>query len=257
MEETLGRLVEKALQDTLAEEPNLLKSASTSKPGRSSSHGTAGQSWRYRRNNSPDHAINTTDGSTFIGRLIESEVYKPMPGEEKYAHLIPNPAAMFRENSSNEEPPKSSPNVKEGGENSGLAREENPVLIDEDSLQSEGPLTIVIQPEEDSNNTEDREKPPEEPMPETGIAVDDEPTPPAQEPCGNEEVREESVQKSPQEPQEESDVHKDTTVEKDAPNEAPTSPSRSSAPPKLLRSCLLYTSPSPRDRQKSRMPSSA
>ena len=29
------------------------------------------------------------------------------------------------------------------------------------------------------------------------------------------------------------------------------------SPPPTLRSCLLYTSPSPRDRQKSRMPSSA
>ena len=28
-------------------------------------------------------------------------------------------------------------------------------------------------------------------------------------------------------------------------------------PPKSLDTCLLYTSPSPRDRQKSRMPSSA
>ena len=33
--------------------------------------------------------------------------------------------------------------------------------------------------------------------------------------------------------------------------------SRSSGRPTISRTCLLYTSPSPRDRQKSRMPSSA
>ena len=32
---------------------------------------------------------------------------------------------------------------------------------------------------------------------------------------------------------------------------------RQTIPVELLKSCLLYTSPSPRDRQKSRMPSSA
>ena len=36
-----------------------------------------------------------------------------------------------------------------------------------------------------------------------------------------------------------------------------TTPGRSDVPTALSLSCLLYTSPSPRDRQKSRMPSSA
>src|SRR5665213_834268 len=34
-------------------------------------------------------------------------------------------------------------------------------------------------------------------------------------------------------------------------------PSKVTIDPRMLNSCLLYTSPSPRDRQKSRMPSSA
>ena len=40
-------------------------------------------------------------------------------------------------------------------------------------------------------------------------------------------------------------------------NNCPTSPRKMRLVADQIRGCLLYTSPSPRDRQKSRMPSSA